>query len=200
MTRKTKKTHLGFICMSIPRILCQLNILKAAIFFKKKEKLEWLAMMVMVYSLSVLECLLPGKSWPTSIAKGLPSHIVVKLGRENLQDFVRSVQLSQSFKTGTWGFIWGDGEVEGKSHRMIYQGRVPEKLLTWRWENVMHPFCAKKLRDWGHPEAGQMRYCPSTREEGWLYILVICVCTGAGPSGALRFLIAVKESQLLLVA
>ena len=40
MTRKNKETHLGFICMSIPRILCQLNILKMlkGSFLKKKKK------------------------------------------------------------------------------------------------------------------------------------------------------------------
>lgn len=27
----------------------------------------------------------------------------------------------------------GTGEVEGKRHRVIYQGIVPDKLLTWRW-------------------------------------------------------------------
>ena len=59
-----------------------------------------------------------------------------------------SVQLSQSFKNRNLGlYMRGQGKSRGKSHRMIYQGIVPEKLLTWRWENVMRPFCAKKLRD-----------------------------------------------------
>lgn len=42
----------------------------------------------------------------------------------------------------------GTREVKGKSHRVTYQGIVPDKLLTWRWKNFMHTFCAKKPNGW----------------------------------------------------
>lgn len=40
----------------------------------------------------------------------------------------------------------GTGEVKGKSHRVIYQGIVPNKLLTWRWKNFMHNILCQETK------------------------------------------------------
>lgn len=67
----------------------------------------------------------------------------------------------------------GTGEVKGKSHRVIYQGIVPDKLLTWRWKNFMHTFCAKKPNGWAEAcpgvEVGSSGYSLSICEGGMIY-------------------------------
>lgn len=78
----------------------------------------------------------------------------------------------------------GTGEVKGKSHRVIYQGIVPDKLLTWRWKNFMHTFCAKKPNGWAetHPEVavGSSGYSLSNVKRGWFTFMLFCTSIYTG--------------------
>lgn len=97
----------------------------------------------------------------------------------------------------------GTGEVEGKSQRVVYQGTVPDKLLTWRWKNVVHTLCAKKPSGWAeaHPrvQVGRSSYRLSICEEE--VVLYSCYCS----SYVCRWTLQVpsdvhgsKESQALI--
>lgn len=113
MTRKNKEIHLGFICMSIPIILCQFTFWKRwrDLFFKKKKRLEWFGMMVGAADSFLCPWVFTArKSWPMPIAKGLPSHIVVKL-REKISRIVPYVQLAQNFENRNPGlYMRGQGK------------------------------------------------------------------------------------------
>lgn len=78
----------------------------------------------------------------------------------------------------------GTGEVKGKSHRVIYRGKVPDKLLTWRRRNFMCTFCARKPS--GGAEAdrnvdvGSSEYRLSRHEEAMIlcsYYLHLDLCS-----------------------
>ena len=79
------------------------------LFLKKRKKLEWFGMMVGAADSFLCPWVFTArKSWPTSIAKGLPSHIVVKLGEKISRILCLLCNYDRVSKTGTWGFIWGD--------------------------------------------------------------------------------------------
>ena len=152
------------------------------LFLKKRKKLEWFGMMVGAADSFLCPWVFTArKSWPTSIAKGLPSHIVVKLGEKISRILCVRCNYHRVSKTGTWGFIWGDrgsrgGRVTGWFIRAEFQRnclhgggrmlRIHSVPRSWGTEVI------QKLGRWG-------TVLPHVKR-GWLYILVICVCTGAG--------------------
>lgn len=163
--------------MSIPRILCQFPT-----FSKKKTKNKtgmvwhdgggcWVpSPSLSVYCQEIL----------TNIdCQGVKVTLLLNWERK-LAGFCALCSTVTEFQKQEPGALYeGTGEVEGKSHRVIYQGIVPDKLLMWRWKNFMHTFCAKKPNGWSEalPEAevGSSGYSLSVCEEVMIFIVTLFV-------------------------
>lgn len=141
--------HLVFICMSIPRIFCHLTTFSKCWrdLKRKKKRMVWhggrgcwfLSLSLSVYCQEIL----------TNVdCQGVKVTLLLNWERK-LAGFCALCSAITEFQKQEPGALYeGTREVKGKSHRVTYQGIVPDKLLTWRWKNFMHTFCAKKPNGW----------------------------------------------------
>lgn len=142
--------HLVFICMSIPRIFCQLTtFFKMLKGFKKKNwkktGMVWhngggcwfLSLSLSVYCQEILT---------NMDCQGVKVTLLLNWERK-LAGFCALCSTITEFQKQEPGALYeGTGEVKGKSHRVIYQGIVPNKLLTWRWKNFMHNILCQETK------------------------------------------------------
>lgn len=132
MTRKNKETHLGFICMSIPRILCQLNVLKMlkGSFFKKKEKnwngLAWRWGLLIPFS--VLECLLPGNPDQRRLPRGYQVTLLLNWERKLAGFYAFCATMTEFQKQEPGALYEGTGEVEGEESQDDLSGHSSREI------------------------------------------------------------------------
>lgn len=116
MTRKNKEIHLGFICMSIPIILCQFTFWKRwrDLFFKKRKDWNGLAWWWgLLIPFCVLECLPPGNPDQCRLPRGYQVTLLLN-GERKLAGLCPMCNSHRISKTGTRGFIWGDRGSQGE--------------------------------------------------------------------------------------
>lgn len=140
------------------------------------------------------------KSRPTSIAKGLPSHIVVKLGEKICRILcVLGATITEFQKQEPGALYEGTGEVEGEESQDDLSGQSSREIAYMEVGECYASILCQEAEGLRSSRSWADEVLSSTREEGMT--LYPCyfrgTCTGAGGLfRCLRFLIAVKKASL----
>lgn len=203
MMRKNKETHLGFICMSVPRILCQLNILKMlkGSFLKKEKSWNGLAWRWgLLIPFSVLECLLPGNPDQRRLPRGYQVTLLLNLERKVAGFCAFCATITEFQKQEPGALYEGTGEVEGEESQDDLSGHSSREIAYMEvGECYASILCQeaeglRSSRSW----ADEVLSSHTWRADDFISLSFVFVQVQVGSSGALRFLIAVKKASPLV--